>query len=88
MLDSCKIVQKQSEAFHTFLWQFYQVENTILLHIVILIYTHVQILFLEFSCCDNQALLGCIPIPADALPLVSHLIRYIARTYWISKSLR
>ena len=23
MLDSCKLVQKQSEAFHTFLWHFY-----------------------------------------------------------------
>ena len=25
MLDSCKMVEKQSEAFHTFLWYFFQV---------------------------------------------------------------
>ena len=25
MLDSCKMLQKQSEAFHTFLWHFFQV---------------------------------------------------------------
>ena len=25
MLDSCKMVEKQSEAFHTFLWPFFQV---------------------------------------------------------------
>ena len=25
MLDSCKMVEKQSEAFHTFLWHFFQV---------------------------------------------------------------
>ena len=25
MLDSCKIVEKQSEAFYTFLWHFFQV---------------------------------------------------------------
>ena len=24
MLDSCKMVEKQSEAFHTFLWHFFQ----------------------------------------------------------------
>ena len=32
MLDSCKMVQKQSEAFHTFLWHFSKFK-TILLHI-------------------------------------------------------
>ena len=25
MLDSCKMVKKQSEAFHTFLWHIFQV---------------------------------------------------------------
>ena len=24
MLDSCKMVEKQSEAFHTFMWHFFQ----------------------------------------------------------------
>ena len=27
MLDSCKVGGKQSEAFHTFLWHFFQVQN-------------------------------------------------------------
>ena len=35
MLDSCKMVEKQSEAFHTFLWHFFHVQNRILLHIVL-----------------------------------------------------
>ena len=29
MLDSCKMLQKQSEAFHRFLWHFFQVLNLI-----------------------------------------------------------
>ena len=56
---------------------------------------HVQIAFLKITSCDNQALVGCIPITAVAvhlnlksLKLVSHLIRYIAITYWIFKRLR
>ena len=56
MLDSCKMVQRQSEAFHTFLWHFFQVENRILLHIILLKCPHVQIAFLKFTSCDNQAL--------------------------------
>ena len=28
---------------------------------------HVQIAFLKFTSCDNQALVGCIPIPAVAV---------------------
>ena len=53
----------------------------------------VQIAFLKFT--NNQALVGCIPNPAVAVQLnlksyklVSHLIRCIAITYWIFKSLR
>ena len=30
---------------------------------------HVQIAFLKFRSCDNQALVGCIPIPAEAVHL-------------------
>ena len=55
----------------------------------------VQIAFLKFTSCDNQVLVGCIPIAAVAVhlklkskELVSHLIRGIAITYWIFKSLR
>ena len=40
--------------------------NTILLHIVV---PHVQIAFLKFTSCDNQALVGCIPIPSVAVYL-------------------
>ena len=39
----------------------------ILLHIVILKCPHVQIAFLKFTSCDNQALVGCIPIAAIAV---------------------
>ena len=53
MLDSCKMVEKQSEAFQTFLWHFFQVKNWILLHIVLLKCPHVQIAFLKFTSCDN-----------------------------------
>ena len=95
ILDSCKMVEKQSEAFHTFLWHFFQVENRILLHIILLNYPHVQIAFLKFTSCNNQALVGCIPIAAIAVhlnlkswKLVGHFKRCIAITYWVIKSLR
>ena len=47
MLDSCKMLQKQSETFHTFLWHFFQVSNRILLHVVLLKCPHVQVAFFE-----------------------------------------
>ena len=69
--------------------------KTILLHNVLLRCPHVQITFLKVTSCDNQALVGCIPIAAVAVhlnlkswKLVSHLIRCIAITSWIFKSLR
>ena len=68
MLDSCKIVEKQSEVFHTFLWHFYKFK-TILLHIVLLKCPHVEIGFLKLTSCDNQALVWCIPIPGVAVHL-------------------
>ena len=50
--------------------------------------------FLKFTSCDNQALVGCIPIPGvvshlnlKSQKLVSHLIKCIAITYWIFKGL-
>ena len=48
---------------------FFPVENRILLHIIVLKSPHVQIAFLKFTSCDNQALLGCIPIAAVAVHL-------------------
>ena len=37
MLNSCKMLQKQSEAWmNTFFWHFFQVQNRILFHIVLL----------------------------------------------------
>ena len=66
MLDSCKMFQKQPEAFHTFPLHFFQVSNRILLHIVLLKY---QIAFLKFTSSGNQALVGCIPIADVAVYL-------------------
>ena len=66
MFDSCKMLQKQSEAFHRFLWHFFQVKNGILLHIIFL---KCQIAFLKSTRCDHQALVGCIRIPAVAIHL-------------------
>ena len=40
-----------------------------LLHIILLKCPHVQIAFLQFTSCDNQALVGCIPIAAVAVHL-------------------
>ena len=39
------------------------------MHIVLLKCPHVQIAFLKFASCDNQALVGCIQIPAVAVDL-------------------
>ena len=69
MLDSCKMLQKLSEAFHTFLSHFFQVENRILLHIVLLKCPDVQIAFLKLPSSDNQGFVGCIPIAAVAVHL-------------------
>ena len=43
---------------------FFQVWNRILLHIVLL---KCQIAFLKLTSCENQALVGCIPIAAVAV---------------------
>ena len=69
MLDSCKMVKKQSEGFHTFLWHFFPSLKHILLHIVLLKSPHDHIEFLKFTSLDNQALVGCIPIPFVAVLL-------------------
>ena len=69
MLDSCKMLQKQSEAFHTFLWHFFPSLKHNFLYIVLLMCPHVQIAVLKFTSCDNQALVGCIPIAAVAVHL-------------------
>ena len=51
MLDSCKMLQKQFEAVHTFFWHFFQVQNRILWHIVLL---KCQIAFLKFTSCEKS----------------------------------
>ena len=48
---------------------FSKFKKRILLHIVLLKCPHVQIAFLKFTSCDNQALVGCIPIAAVAVHL-------------------
>ena len=45
---------------------FFQVQNRILLHIVLL---KCQIAFLKLTTCDNQTLVGCIPIAAVGVHL-------------------
>ena len=39
------------------------------MHIFFLKCPHVQNAILKFTSCDNQALVGCIPIAAVAVPL-------------------
>ena len=58
------MVEKQSEAFHTFLWHFFQFYNRILLHIIL---PQVQIAFLKLTSSDNETLVGCIPVPFVAV---------------------
>ena len=48
---------------------FFQVQNRISLHIVLLNCPQVEIAFLKFTSCDNQALVGCVPITAVAVHL-------------------
>ena len=62
MLNSCKMVEKQSEAFFPSLKH-----NFIAYHSSKC--PHVQIAFLNLTSCDNQALVGCIPIAAVAVDL-------------------
>ena len=70
LLNSCKMVEKQSEAFHMFLWPFFPtLKQNVYWHIVLLKCSHIQIAFLKFTSCDNQALVGCIPIAAVAVHL-------------------
>ena len=67
MFNSCKIVKKQSEAFHTFLRDFFPSlkPNFIVYHSSKC--PHVQVAYLKFTSCDNHALVGCIPIAAVAV---------------------
>ena len=47
----------------------FQVLNRILLNIVLVKCHHVKIAFLKLTSCDNQALVGCIPIATVAVYL-------------------
>ena len=58
MLDSCKTVEKQSEAFPTFLLHFSKFEAEFYC-----------LSFFLTSSCDNQVLVGCIPIASVAVHL-------------------
>ena len=60
MLDSCKMPQKQSEAFHTFLWYFSKFKTGF--------YRSSKVSDSIFEI-HNQALVGCIPIRAVAVHL-------------------
>ena len=63
------MVEKQSEALHMFLCHFLQVLNRIFCISFFSKCRHVLIAFLKFTSCDNQALVGCIPITAIAVYL-------------------
>ena len=85
------VIQYQTQLIYIYIY----------IHIYIYIYSHpqtdcfvllkcpqVQIAFFKLTSCDNQVLVGCIPIPVVAVhlnlksyKLVSHLIRCIAITY-------
>ena len=56
MLDSCKILQKQSEAFHSFLWNFPSLKHNFISYRS----SKVKIAFLKLTSCNNLALVGCI----------------------------
>ena len=66
MLDPCKVVEKKSESFHTFLWYFFP---SLQQYFIAYRFLKCEIAFLKFTSCDNQALVGCIPIPAVAVDL-------------------
>ena len=52
MLDSWKMVEKQSELFHTFLWHFFP---SLKQNFIAYRFLKCQIAFLKFTSCDNQA---------------------------------
>ena len=62
MLNSCKMVEKQSEALFPSLKQNFIAYRSSKV-------SSVQIAFLKFTSCDNQDLVGCIPIAALAVYL-------------------
>ena len=66
MLDSCKMLQKQSEAFHTFLWHFFP---SLKQNFIAYGSSSRPDCIFEITSCDNQALVGCIPIAAVAVQL-------------------
>ena len=45
------------------------------MHIVLLKCPHVQIVFLKFTSCDNQAIVGCIPIAAICCTFEAEIIK-------------
>ena len=63
------VLDSKTDARFIKMWHYFQVLYWILLHIVLLKCRHVQIGFLKFTRCDNQALVGCIPITVAAAHL-------------------
>ena len=92
MIDSCKMVEKQSEAFHTFSLAFFlSLKQNFIAYrsskVSDCIFEIGQLWQSGFSrvycnsCCSRT-------FQAEIQKLVSHLIRCIAITYWTFKSLR
>ena len=66
VLDSCKMVEKHSEAFNTFLWHFPSLKQNINAYRSSKVFSRPNCI-LKLTSCNNQALVGCIPIPAVAV---------------------
>ena len=68
MLDSCKILQKQSEAFHTFLWHFSKFKIEFFAYRTPKVSSRPDCIF-EIHQLWQSGLVGCISIAAVAVHL-------------------
>ena len=69
MLGSCKMVQKQTEEFHTILWQLFpSLKHNFIAYRSSKVSSRPDCI-LKFISCDNQTLVEYIPIPAVAVHL-------------------
>ena len=95
MIDSCKMVQNQSEVFHTFLWHFFpSLKHDFIVYCSSKVSSCPDCIFeihqlwqSGFSIVYSNCCCSC-SFEAEIIKLVSHLIRCIAITYWIFKSLQ
>ena len=87
MLDSCKMVEKPVSSIpYVSLAFFFKFKTHFLLHIVLLKCPRVQIAFLKFTSCDNQALVECIPIAAVSCSFEAEIIKIRQSSYKMSSN--